>query len=248
MNDQDKTGIVVPLFCLIGTMVFAVTLVLSGFGTHVGWWGFRRGLAVLRWSAYAEAALVAISLAVCIVAFYRKSSAGLILSAVAFVIGVAAVSQPISMWMAFRTVPMIHDITTDTENPPSFDAVLSLRKDALNPATYGGAEIAAQQHNAYPDIVPLILEAPADIAFERSLSTARKLGWEIVRADAGLGIIEATDTTFWFKFKDDIVIRITEEGNTSRIDIRSLSRVGKSDVGTNAGRIRSFLAALRKSS
>jgi len=246
MNDRNKTGTVFALSCLIGTMVFAVTLVLAGFGTHVGWWGFRRGLAVLRWSAYAEAALVAISLAVCIVSFYRKSSAGLLLSVVACAIGIVAVSQPIRMWMTFRTVPMIHDITTDTENPPTFDAVLRLRKDAQNPAAYGGAEIAAQQQKAYPDIAPLFLEATADIAFDRSLSAARKLGWEIVRADAGLGIIEATDTTFWFRFKDDIVVRITAEGNTSRVDIRSLSRVGKSDVGTNAARIRTFLAALRK--
>ncbi len=247
MNDQNKIGTVFALSCLIGTMVFAVTLVLAGFGTHAGWWGFRRGLAVLRWSAYAEAALVVISLSACIVSLYRKSSSSLILSVVAFVIGVAAVSQPVRMWMAFRTVPMIHDITTDTENPPSFDAVLRLRKDAQNPAAYGGTEVAAQQHKAYPDIAPLFLEASADIVFERSLSIAKKLGWEIVHADAGLGIIEATDTTFWFRFKDDVVVRITAEGNTSRVDIRSLSRVGKSDVGTNAGRIRTFLAALRKS-
>lgn len=246
MNDQNKSGIGFALSCLIGTIVFAVMLVLAGFGTHVGWWGFRRGLAVLRWSAYAEAALAAISLFVCIVSFYRKSSASLILSVVAVVIGVAAVSQPIRMWMTFRTVPMIHDITTDTENPPSFDAVLRLRKEAQNPAAYGGAEIAAEQHKAYPDIAPLFLETPADVAFERSLNTARKLGWEIVHADARQGIIEATDTTFWFRFKDDVVVRITAEGDTSRVDIRSLSRVGKSDVGTNASRIRTFFAALRK--
>jgi uncharacterized protein (DUF1499 family) len=82
--------------------------------------------------------------------------------------------------------------------------------------------------------------------FKRAEATARAMGWEIVAAEPGEGRIEATDTTMWFGFKDDIVIRIVPEGEGSRLDIRSMSRVGKSDLGKNADRIRKFLAALKE--
>lgn len=244
MNHQNKSGIAFATFCLACSTVLAVSLFLSGFGTHMEWWGFRRGLAILRWSAYAEVVTVLLSLAGCIAAATRKSHSSLSISLLACVIAIAAVSLPVRIWMTFRSVPMIHDITTDMDNPPRFDAVLNLRKDAQNPAEYGGADVASQQRKAYPDIVPLILDAPNDVAFERSLRTAQKMEWEIVHADAGNGIIEATDKTFWFRFKDDIVVRITPSGSQSRVDVRSVSRVGKNDVGTNARRIRDFLKAL----
>jgi uncharacterized protein (DUF1499 family) len=137
---------------------------------------------------------------------------------------------------------MIHDITTDPENPPGFVSVLPLRKDAPNSATYGGPEIAAQQRAAYPDIRPLVSDLPPARAFERALSVAQRMGWSIVDDNAAEGRIEATATTRWFGFKDDVVLRIVPAaGNGSRIDIRSVSRVGRSDVGTNARRIRTFL-------
>ena len=66
----------------------------------------------------------------------------------------------------------------------------------------------------------------------------------LVAAEAADGRIEATDTTFWFGFKDDVVVRVQPADNGSRIDVRSESRVGKSDVGTNARRIRAYLAKL----
>jgi uncharacterized protein (DUF1499 family) len=147
--------------------------------------------------------------------------------------------------MTARSVPPIHDITTDTENPPQFNAILPLRKDALNPAEYGGPSIAEQQHQAYPDIVPLILDVPPVQTIDRARSISHKMGWEIINVDPQQGIIEATDTTFWFGFKDDIVILVSSQGSGSRIDIRSVSRVGKSDVGANARRVKGFLKALK---
>ena len=138
--------------------------------------------------------------------------------------------------------PKIHDVTTDTEDPPAFVAILGLRKDAPNPSTYGGPEIAAQQRAAYPDIRPLVSEIPPARAFERALSVARRMGWDIVDENPPEGRIEATATTLWFGFKDDVVIRIIPlAGTGSRLDIRSVSRVGLSDIGTNARRIRAFL-------
>jgi uncharacterized protein (DUF1499 family) len=145
-------------------------------------------------------------------------------------------------------VPPIHDITTDTQEPPRFVAILPLRKDAPNSAEYAGAVIAAQQQAAYADLKPLVLNIPVEQAFNKALAAARDMGLEIVEAKPVEGRIEATDTTFWFGFKDDVVVRIKPVDQGSRIDVRSLSRVGKSDVGTNAERIRAYFERIRQGS
>jgi len=122
--------------------------------------------------------------------------------------------------------------------------VLPLRKDAPNSAQYGGAQLAALQQQAYPDLAPVILELPPRAAFDLALTVARASGWEIVAAAPEDNRIEATATTLLFGFKDDIVIRITPAGGGSRVDVRSVSRVRRSDLGTNAARIREFLRRL----
>jgi uncharacterized protein (DUF1499 family) len=141
--------------------------------------------------------------------------------------------------------PRIHDITTDTDNPPQFVALLALRQKAPNGAAYGGATIAKAQKTAYPDITPAQLETSPDQAFERALDVAQRMGWEIIAADKAEGRIEATATTPWLRFKDDVVIRIVAAGSGSRLDVRSTSRMGRSDFGANAKRIRVFLKQLR---
>jgi hypothetical protein len=140
----------------------------------------------------------------------------------------------------------IHDITTDIVQPPQFVAILPLRKDAPNPATYGGPEVALKQRSAYPDIQTLIINAPGPQAFEQALAAARAIGWRIVAEEPREGRIEATDTTFWFGFKDDIVVRVTAaDERRSLVDVRSVSRVGRSDVGKNAARIRAYLRRIK---
>ena len=243
----DKKWSFVAQFCLFLTVGLSVASVMSGFGTRWQWWGFRTGLSVLGWAAYGEIALAVISLFCLFLPSARRSGKARILLLAALVISLAAASVPVRMWMIVRSVPMIHDITTDTDNPPQFDAILKLRKNALNPAAYGGQEIAEQQHKAYPDIAPLVLGLSPAQAFELSLLEAKKLGWKIISTNEKKGLIEATDTTFWFGFTDDIVIRISPQENGSRIDLRSLSRVGKSDVGTNAKRVRAFIKAMKNS-
>jgi uncharacterized protein (DUF1499 family) len=171
---------------------------------------------------------------------------GVVLALAGILIGLLTAGIPWSWLRTVKQVPNIHDITTDTENPPKFIAVLPLRKNAANPAEYSGPDIAVQQRKGYPDIVPLRSKMPPDQVFEQALSIARDMGWEIVDAKPKDGRIEATDTTFWFGFKDDVVIRITPALDGSRVDVRSLSRVGRSDVGTNAKRIRAFLEKLKR--
>jgi uncharacterized protein (DUF1499 family) len=244
-TDRDKRWSLLAQFCLCLAVVLSLASLMSGFGTRWGWWGFRTGLAVLRWTAYGEIATAVVSLSCFFLPAAERSGKAIALLLAALVISLAAASVPVRMWMVFRSVPMIHDITTAPDDPPQFDAVLKLRKGALNPAAYGGKEVAEQQHKAYPDISPLVLDLPPAQTFERSLIAAKNLGWTIISRNEEKGLIEATDTTFWFGFTDDIVIRISPQDKGSRIDLRSLSRVGKSDVGTNAKRVREFLKTVK---
>jgi uncharacterized protein (DUF1499 family) len=219
---------------------------LAGFGSRWNLWSFRNGFVILRWAAYAGIAAAAISFVGSLLTRRRTSRRGLIPSILGLVLGILVFVTPWSYYRTARQVPAIHDISTDTENPPRFISILPLRRNAPNPAEYGGPAIAVQQKAAYPDIVSLIFSVSPDQAFNRALGTARSLGWQIVDANRGDGRIEATDTTFWFGFKDDIVIRIIPSDHGSRIDVRSVSRVGRSDLGTNAKRIRMYLKKLKR--
>lgn len=225
-------------------LVAGLMLPLAGIGYRLGLWDFRPGLTVFRWAAYAGVAAVVLSLLG--VFFTRSGSAhrGFALSVIGLVVGAVATWIPWQWWQVVKSVPMIHDITTDTETPPKFVAILPLRADAPNSAEYEGPELAAQQRTGYPDLGPLTLQISPAQAFPHALATARSMGWEIAASEPTEGRIEATDTTFWFGFKDDVVVRITPAGSGSRIDVRSVSRVGKSDVGANAKRITAYLVAL----
>ena len=147
-----------------------------------------------------------------------------------------------------RRAPPIHDVTTDPEDPPAFVAVVARRAGARNPVEYAGPAVAAQQRAAYPDLAPLDLAAPPERVFPAVEAAARDLGWEIVAAAPAEGRLEATATTAWFGFKDDVVVRVRAKGAGSRVDVRSLSRIGVGDLGVNAARIRAFLERMRATS
>ena len=157
----------------------------------------------------------------------------------ALAVGVFPLGTLVSGWGA----PPIHDITTDIENPPAFVAAVAL--NAPGRTDYEGPALAERQRAAYPDLRPAELSvAPAD-AFRGALAVVRRMGWELLATDPDTFRIEATDRSFWFGFEDDVVVRITAAGETgSRVDVRSLSRVGVGDLGVNAQRVREFLEAL----
>lgn len=218
---------------------------LAGFGTRGGLWDYRSGITLLRWAAYGGVAAGLVSLAGCIATRPGVGRRGCILAVCGLLIAVAVSGIPGSLQHRARQVPAIHDITTDPDDPPRFAALLALRKTTVNGAEYGGSEIASRQRAAYPDIVPLELPLSPSVAFGAALSVARALGWEVISADEKVGCLEATATTFWFGFNDDVVVRVLPSARGSRIDVRSVSRVGKSDLGTNAKRIREFLQSVR---
>ena len=142
--------------------------------------------------------------------------------------------------------PAIHDITTDTNDPPTFVDVLPLRAGARNSATYGGSDVAALQRAAYPDILPVDLAITPAAAFAKARTAASAMGWALVSANSSGGRIEATATTRWLRFKDDVVIRVRPREGGSRVDVRSVSRVGRNDLGKNAERVRAFIGRIRE--
>ena len=221
----------------------------AGGGVRIALWDFRYGIRILSWAACTGIAGTVLSSVGAILTRPGKGRRGFLPAIAGIILGTVAFGVPGYWYRIAKEVPMIHDVTTDTENPPEFVSVLPLRKDAPNPATYGGPEIAARQHAAYPDIRPLMADIPPAQAYERARSAARQMRWDIVDENQSEGRIEATATTRWFGFKDDIVIRIQPTvGNGSRVDIRSVSRVGLSDLGTNARRIRDFLKRFSEAS
>lgn len=234
-------------FALRLSISAALLSIIAGLGSRWEIWHFRTGIGILKWSGYIGIIAAMLSIVGIAIVVIKKAPRRYALPAAAGLF--ISLSLTFILWHWYKaatTLPAIHDITTDTENPPAFVAILPIRKNAPNPAEYGGPEIAAQQRKAYPDIRTIILNIQPDQAFERILSIARDaMCWEIVDADKTNKRIEATDTTLLFGFKDDIVVRITPSGTGSLIDVRSVSRVGKSDVGTNAKRIKKFIKRLQ---
>ncbi len=156
-----------------------------------------------------------------------------------------AVGMPVSMMSKASAVPPIHDITTDVTNPPEFVAIAPLREGAPNPVSYEGGEVTKQQLEAYPEIKTQLLPQSINEVYMAAERAIDALGWERATEGALPNTLEATDTTTWFGFKDDVVVRLTVQNDDTLVDVRSKSRVGKSDLGKNAQRIDAFLFELR---
>ncbi len=138
-------------------------------------------------------------------------------------------------------MPAIHDISTDTADPP-FVNVLPLRTWASNPPEYAGPHTAVQQHAAYPDIHPVIATHARATVHAVVRDVIARRGWRLVGDDEIAGRLEAVAVTPVLRFRDDVVVRLTDAGTGTRIDVRSKSRMGRNDFGTNARRVRALLA------
>ena len=261
MNTSNKAWLawLARLAFIAGLGIGAVGLA-APVGTWLGLWNFGtgfqllfnpEGLNVTTVASWVAIAAIVVAVIAFVLANENKTKLG-----VTALIGAIAAGAAYQIPNSYRpgpddNIPGIHDITTDTQNPPQFVDVLPLRADAPNTTVYGGGEgetpesLAALQQSAYPDIVTRPFQESPTAVFERAAAAARSLGWDIVAEVPAEGRIEATDTTFWFRFKDDIVIRIRPAGNGGAVlDARSVSRVGRGDAGKNAERLRAFFAAL----
>lgn len=245
MEDKTRinrsTELVLPLFAAACAVFALLLLFSSGIGVRVNLWHFRTGFNLIKAAAYIGVGCALLSLVSGVLSVRKRHVRGVIISVVALLLAIIAFAIPLYWKIQAQSYPRIHDISTDLNNPPAFAAISSVRGGAVR---YGGAEVAAQQLKAYPDLKTVVLPVPKEEAFQSALLAARDMGWAIVAELPAEGRIEATATTRWFGFKDDIVIRIFPAGDRSLLDIRSVSRVGVSDVGTNAKRIRAFLARM----
>ena len=143
--------------------------------------------------------------------------------------------------------PAIHNISTDLDDPPVFCAVLAQRQGA-NPHAYDASQqignagtLGELQRAAFPDLTTLRSNLGVVEAVDRAVDVLESMGLEIVDIDRNNGVVEATATTFWFGFKDDVVVRLRAGDDATLVDVHSVSRVGGGDLGANAQRIRTFL-------
>lgn len=222
-------------------VLLLAVMLLALIGHKLGWLPFRPAFYGFGLSLALVVVTGLVALLALLISLVTGSAAWRGAAAIALVIGlvppiaIVAVVGPSNF-----AVPPIHDISTDLENPPAFTAAQAERKPGENDLEHGGESLARAQQRAYPDIEPLMTTLPRDAAFAKSLETAKELGWEILATDQAEGRIEAYDETTFFGFRDDVVIRITATESGSRVDLRSVSRVGQSDLGANAARIRRF--------
>lgn len=226
------------MVAILGALCAALIL----FGGRLGLWQPITGFGLYR-SYFNTLAMIvaAVGLIALVIHIVRKERGGMLAGGIATVVGLALLAPMAasSINPTPRAAP-IHDISTDTANPPVFEVLDETRDGASNTLDYGGPELAEMQAKAYPDIAPLVTDLDADAAYQRALTVARDMGWEIVAEDADRRRFEATARTSVFYFADDVVVVVTPQDNGSRVDMRGVSRVGRSDQGVNAARIRDF--------
>lgn len=229
---------------------------VSAAGSGAELWTFRIGFTILRYAFYAAIAGGVLAIIAFVMARRSGARTGR-LNLVALVIAASFVAYLMSHVATARSVPAIHDATTDLVDVPQF-ATLTVRTDNLEDIPDDGRpELAALDpenrwkaihRDAYGDLRAIRLPQPPAVVVQRAEALVRESGWEIARVDREAGIVEATATTLFFRFKDDVVVRVRPDParpGGSIVDMRSISRVGGSDIGVNAARIREFLAELQ---
>jgi hypothetical protein len=230
-----------------------VAALVAALGSGMDAWHFRVGFAVLRYAFYAAVAGGLLALVLIIIGLVRRRGPGK-LNIAALLAALLFSAYLLPLVAAARSVPAIHDATTNLDDLPAFRS-LPVRPDNLEKVPdEGRPELArldpesrwkALHRQAYGDLRTLRVPTSVSQTVDRAASLARDRGWTIATVDRNAGIVEATATSFFFRFKDDVVVRVRpdpQRPSGSLVDMRSISRVGGSDVGMNAKRIRAFLA------
>jgi len=251
------------LLTVLGPLVF----IFAALGAKFGLWDWRFGLGFLTREVGPKVLMAGLVFALVslIFAFVVKPRKGFVIGILGLIVPVAAFVNLQSVQKTVASLPFIHDITTDTQDVPQFGAVIMSERakvEGVNTADYVGkmaptrdAEgnpgqklVSVLQTTAYPDIRPIVVGESKDVVFGRAEAIAEQMGWDVKVSDLEKGRIEATDTTFWYGFEDDVIIRLrNSEGGGTLVDVRSLSRIGGSDIGKNADRIREFLKKMKAS-
>jgi uncharacterized protein (DUF1499 family) len=233
-----------PIVTLAG-LVAILLLLATGVGYQKGAFDLAQALNLLRIGALLGIAGAGFS--IFFILWQRPQGLSLVVIVASALLGIIAFYMPYRQLLLSQRLPAIHDITTDINNPPAFVAIARVRVSAQNPAAYDGPEVAALQRQFYPDIRTVTFPASADAVFDTAMQLMDELDWRIADSNLEQGRIEATVTSRWFGFKDDVVIRLARNANdTTTVDVRSKSRVGITDVGSNAQHVRTFINALNE--
>ncbi|MEP5567825.1 MAG: DUF1499 domain-containing protein [Halioglobus sp.] len=213
---------------------FFVTIPLAVLTVRAGAW--QQGLLMYALSCLGSVVILLVAVLISFLPRFAQWRADIRLRALFTVPGTLLL---LSLLGGRGDYPAIHDITTDTLDPPAFTAAIKLRGNGSNTLALKPETIEAQLA-AYPDLKTITTSDSIEDAFDKAVASADELGWEIYRRDLNDGFIEAVDTTAIMGFKDDVVIRLRTNANGTLLDVRSVSRVGVSDLGANAARIREF--------
>jgi hypothetical protein len=231
--------------------LFSVSLIVVGVALH-RLTSFPTTTAINLFIVGAAGAAFSVLLGlVSLIGIWRRGYQGAGSAALGILLPLLVAAWPLTFLPAFLQLPRINDVSTDVAAPPQFAALARMRTGEANPADYPGHHVAAEQQKAYPDLRTLVLDRPAEEAFDLIEETVRKLKWRMVASEpptskpAKTGTLEATDITPVIGFTDDIIVRVEAAGTRTRVDVRSASRYGKADLGQNALRVRRFLAELQ---
>ena len=232
----------------INNLILGIAIIALGFaalmvfGSSLGFWEPIVGFGLSRqYNNYLGMLVVVISVSR-FAYLYQSKNRGLFKLFISFFLGgVILCPAIISFIVTPMRYPAIHDITTNIDNPPTFTFLDDNRKGAKNSLVYGGKKVSEQQLKSYPQIQAITTDSSITDAYKEAVIVAKSMGWNIVKEDLQDYHFEATARTPFFNFVDDIVIEISHIGNGSRIDIRSVSRIGRGDRGVNAKRIMNYI-------
>ena len=230
---------------LLLAIVAAAGFFVAPYGYKQDWWSVTEVFKLILPLA-TLLALIALFLSVMGLghSWFGTGRRGKLVSLLAIVVSVLTLYMPVTQFMRSQTLPPIHDVSTDITTPPPFEALLAERSGSSNSTEHGGEDVARQQLCAYPQLQSLVLNRLPEAVFPVAVKVAEQQDWQPILDDPVRGRIEAVDTSRWFGFKDDIVIRITAVEAGSQVDVRSVSRVGRSDLGVNAERVERYLREL----
>lgn len=238
MPQTTKPGLLAKFVFIVGLIALAA-LPVGSLGCRFGLWEFTAGLAMVFTGVVLATIVLVLGIATLVFVYTRRRTADRMPALIGLAASVAVFALLVPQYAAL-SLPMTNDVATDRDDPPTFEHLAANRDPGSSLLDYTEEE-ARVQAEGYPDLVGIRAAGDADQYFEKALAVAHALGWDVVSEDAETGRIEAIDTTFWFGFVDDLVIRVRREGGETVVDLRSASRVGLHDLGANAERVRAFI-------